>query len=170
MKINGYLLRETRKRWMSRRDVAAKTFKDSLWQFKGDGLSLKPEEIATNFKEADEAVAALEEAQQKYNQQVNISVAGRTMTLALAIKQVGGAARLAKMWSSASTDTGSSDRYYGKTLTRNASDVHAQKMVDPDRAVKFAEESASYASKLRSEIATANAKMLDIDIDPKYFE
>lgn len=163
MKVTGYQLREARKRWISRRDIAQKTFRESLWQFEKE-IGLSPAKIAEDFRQADIAVARIETAQQHFNQIITVSIAGQTMTLSEAIKRVGGAARLATMWQAAATDNGR-DKYAYRELVRKEGDIHAKRMIAPEQAIIAAEEAAKFASALRSEIATANARSMEIDID-----
>jgi hypothetical protein len=162
--INGFQLREALKRWRIRRDVADKQFKDSLWGFADDKDRPKPEEIAANFSQADMAIARLQELQQQFNSKVTIDVQGRTFTLVLAIKLVGGAGRVENMWRSAATDTGRNERYgYSRAeMTRKQDEEHAQRRYDQKEAIKFSDEAARYASALRAGIATGNAQKITV--------
>jgi hypothetical protein len=160
MKISGYRLREALRNKRTLRDVMATRFNETLWQFGDEGA--KPQDVANSFRDADHAVAALEEAQQFYNQQVHVMVSGKKMTLARAIKLVGGAGRLEKMWRSAAHDTGR-DRYSYREMTRKTDEEHAKRMVSVDESIQLAQESARFASSLRSAIAEANAREVEIE-------
>jgi len=167
MKISGYKLREALRNKRTLRDVLATRFNETLFQF-GEGTL--PQEVACNFCDADQAVAMLEEAQQFYNQQVTFVINSKRMTLTRAIKLVGGAGRLEKMWRSAATDTGR-DRYSHRELTRKPDEVHAHRTVTVDESIKFAQQAARQASLLRSTIAEANAREIEIEnLSPDLFE
>jgi hypothetical protein len=163
MKISGYKLREALRNKRTLRDVLATRFNETLFQFEAGA---KPQDVAKGFQEADQAVAMLEEAQQFYNQQVNVEVEGKTMTLVRAIKLVGGAGRLEKMWRSAATDTGR-DRYSSyREMSRKSDEEHARRMVSVDDAIELAQKAARFASALRSAIAEANARKVELNLSP----
>src|SRR3990167_8019674 len=132
--VTGYTLREALKRWRIRRDVADKQFKDSLWAFASDeGQKVSSEQISKNYAEADYNLAKLQEIQQEFNRTVAIDVQGRKMTLALAIKLVGGVGRRESMWRNAATDTGRDRRYYGgREMSRSTDEEHAKRTVPQD--------------------------------------
>lgn len=171
-KVTGYQLREALKRWVMRRDTASKQFNETLFQFEEDKnpSDFTPEAVAGEFRKADEAVATIEAAQQAYNLKVSFKVQGQDMTLSYAVKRVGGAGRLDKMWRSAATDTGE-DRYSIRNKTRQEGERRAQKMIAPTKAMSIADEAARFAGALRAEIAKANATEvalaeLGVKIDP----
>jgi hypothetical protein len=157
MKVTGYKIKEALKLWTSRRDMAAKQFNDSIWQFEDDNLGLSPQDISAMFAKADDAVAQLQSLQQYYNTQVEFEVAGQPMTLTYAVKKVGGAARMEKMWKTAAEDTGvDRGRWSTRELSRNVDSVHATRMVTTKEAVRISEKAAHEASLLRTAIAVAN--------------
>lgn len=169
MKVNGIKLREAIKLWAVRLDVASKQFGDSLWQFPNDNRGLPtPQELSTQFREADLAIAQLQTAQQTYNLQNMTDFQGVQMPLALLIKLVGNAGRFSKMWSSAAQNTGR-DRYSSANVSRSKEDEYAERKVSVKDSLSEAGKAAIYASGLRNAIAVANTKELDIVIDPKYF-
>jgi hypothetical protein len=161
MIVTGYKLRELLRNQRTLRDVHANRFNETLWQF--DNKSERPQAAAESFRAADHAVAMLEEAQQYYNLQVRIKVAGETLTLSRAIKLIGGAGRLEKMWRSAAKDTGR-DRYSYREMTRKADDIVAQRMISIEESIKLATIAAQYASELRAAIAEANTTKVNIEI------
>lgn len=160
MKVTGYELREGIRRHTTRREVASKQFMDSLWSFPGD-TKLSTAQIATDFESADTAVAQLESAQQMYNSMVEVKALGTSMTLSEAVKRLGGAGRLEKMWRSAATDTGR-DRYHTREASRKADDVFAQRTIAVTDCLSKAEQSAKFASALRAAVAEVNSKSVDV--------
>ena len=162
MQITGFQIREALKRWNLRLETADKQFKNSLWAFEGEQM-IAPLEVGKNFKEADEAVARLENLQQRYNQKVEVDVLGKKMTLALAVKMIGGAGRREKMWRLAATDTGH-ERYSSyRDMTRKADDIQAKRQITVEEAMKQADEAARFAGALRAAVATGNAKQVELD-------
>lgn len=163
MKLNGYKIREQLRRFRRRKQVADSQFPESLWCF-AEETKATPAELAAAFAEADRAVAELETLQQRYNSANMVELNGETITLALAVKMVGGAGRLEKLWRDVSTDR--KRRRYGydepMSRTREADAVVAQRMVSYEQAARHAEEAAEAAAKLREVIAEANAKEIDV--------
>jgi len=163
--INGYQLREALKRWRIRRDVADKQFKEALWGFKDDeGGKPTPQAVAEAYEKADFAIAKLQELQQEFNRNTTVDVGGRRMTLALAIKLVGGAGRMENMWRTAATDSGR-DRYSYREMTRKADEEHAKRRIKVEDAIGLSDKAANYASQLRSAIAAANARTIAVPGD-----
>lgn len=158
--INGYQIREALKRWRIRHEVSDKQFSESLFVFKSED-KLPPDKVIEDFKKADEAIALLETIQQGYNRQISMTVLGRAMTLDLAVKLVGGAGRVEKMWRTAATSTGR-DRYSSREMSRRADEEYAQRVVPQDQASLKADEAARYASALRAAIAEANSKTIEM--------
>lgn len=171
MKVTGYQLREALRNWHTRLDVLNKQFRESLWQFPDSEqpADFKPDTLAAQFAQADDTVAALENAQQVYNQKITVTIAGRKVPLSYAVKRVGGAGRLEKMWRWAATDNGR-DRYSYRETSRKSDEVYAKRMASMNDCVRAAEKTASLASELRSAIAAANATEIDLEVNPEWFK
>jgi hypothetical protein len=173
MKVTGYMLREAIKRHELRRDVAARSFNDSLKAFPGE-VKDNPADIVEQFLAAERATAALQTAQMRYNLAVKIDLYGHgwdrtTMTLAEAIKLIGGEGRVEKMWRSAAGPS-KKDRYYSDDEI-DPSHIRAQPTIKPQEAVKLATVAGKRAGALRAAIATANATEVEIeDLSPALFE
>lgn len=171
MKVTGYQLREALRHWVSQREVLSTQFTESLWQFEADknDPNFVPVNLSKRYSDADDAVATIQDAQQQFNQKVKVKIGNKTVALSYAIKRLGGAGRLEKMWRSAATSSG--DDYYGRRVetTRQADAIKAKRMVNHSDALKIAKESASFASELRQAIALGNAQEVDLEIDPRLF-
>ena len=174
MKVTGYMLREAIKQHELRRDTAARAFDSSLKRFP-DEEKESPNEIIVAFSKAEQAVAQIQEAQMRYNLAIMVDVTGSyasnktTMTLAKAIKLVGGAGRVEKMWRSATGPK--KDRYYREEDEIDPSRIRAKATVKPSEAIKEASLAGKVAGSLRAAIATANARELEIeDLSPALFE
>jgi len=161
MLVTGYDLREALKRWTLRKDTASRQFNNTIFAF-DDENKPSPTSVAQDFTKADCAVALLQEAQQRYNLAVQITVKGQSMSLAMAVKSIGGAGRLEKMWRFATTDTGR-DRYSIRETTRRADDIVARRVISPEECMEKADAAARFASALRSAVASANGNKLPIE-------
>lgn len=153
MLITGYLLREGLRRWELRRDTAAEQFTTSLTKFKDDD-KLAPTEIAKTFTEAEEAIARLQAAQSRYNLHVVVDVLGAQFTLCEAVKRLGGAGRIDKMWRSAAG--GKKDRYGMDRDTRNKDEERAERTVTVKEAMANANKASAFAGALRAAVAKGN--------------
>jgi hypothetical protein len=162
------MIREALRRAVTRRDIAGKQFNETIFQFETD-KQISPQEISSAFEAADDAVAQLQAAQQKYNDRITVKVNGRSMNLSYAVKRVGGAGRLEKMWRHAATTTGR-DRYSYREMSRKADDILATRAVSVDEALQRANAASQFASELRAAIATANAKEVEMELSENLFK
>ena len=115
----------------------------------------------------------------RYNLAITVEVTGvgqyagdkETMTLAEAIKRVGGEGRSEKMWRSA---TGGKKDSYASTYGEDEKDptrVRSKATISVNEAVKLASQAGKRAGVMRAAIATANAKEIEIEnVSPALFE
>lgn len=170
MKVTGIQLREAIKRWNLRKESAASQFSESLWQFEDDGERTSPTDLMDMFQKAEAAIAQLQVAQTRYNLAVKVKVQNWNMTLCEAVKQVGGAGRMQKMWRGAAVDKGR-DRYSYRELTRNQNEVRAQRQVSIKEALAKASETAVLAGAFRNAIAVGNTTEIEVeDLRAELFE
>jgi len=169
MKTTGYALREAIKQQELRRDTASRAFNGSLKAFP-DEKKEKPQNLVEQFVKSERAVAKLQTAQAKYNLLVTVEANGEKLTLLEAIKAIGGAGRVEKMWRSAAGPK--EDRYsYGDRDVRDPNQVRAEPTISTSEMVKLASQAGKRAGALRAAIATANAKEVEIeDLDASLFE
>lgn len=161
MRVDGYQIRDALRRWNLRLIASSKQFAESLFIFSGE-VKAQPSEVVKTFEEADQAIAKLQELQQYYNLQVKVSVQGREISLSRAVKQVGGAGRIEKMWRDAAIDK-SGDRYsYRDERSRNKENEYANRQISTKQALELADAAARYASALRSAVARGNNTELEI--------
>jgi hypothetical protein len=165
MKITGNQIREALRRAVFRRQILDQQFSTTLYAFKGEDKST-PDEIAKGFQQADEQVAMLQAIQQYFNQRTNVEVQGNKIPLALAIKLIGGAGRVEKMWREAAGG-GKKERfnYSDDTKVRTKDQIRAEAQVTPIEALKRADKAARWASALREAIANGNAQSLELSKD-----
>jgi len=177
MKVTGYMLREAIKQHELRRDTAASAFDGSLKKFPNEDKEA-PGALVDKFLVAEKAIAKLQTAQMRYNLAVVVQVTGlgpydgdRTdLTLAEAIKTVGGCGRAEKMWRSAANPN-KKDRYGYNDDELDPTRVRAVATIKPSEAMAQATVAGKRAGNLRAAIATANAKEVEIeDLSPALFE
>lgn len=162
MQINGYQIREAIKRWMLQRDTFQAQFKDSLHTFGENEKKISPIKVMHQFEMSDFNVALLESIQQRFNQIVKVTVQKDVITLAMAVKLVGGAGRREKMWREAAIPK--KDRYsYRDDLTRSKDTEYAQPTLTQEQAIEHSQDASRFASALRNAIAKGNSVEVNIE-------
>lgn len=172
MKITGYGLREAIKQQELRASLLKQSFTGSLKVFPGE-VKPTPQTVAADIQAAELAVAKLQTAQMAYNLNVRLSLEDPelgtvSLTLAEAIKSIGGLARVEKLWHSAS---GKKEERYGYNRVSDdeidPSKIRSEATITPAEVMKAISVSARRAGVYRSAIAAANATVIDItDLDP----
>lgn len=168
MNVTGYQIREAIRLWTLKRDALATQFKDSQYFFEGERKS-SPEEVADAFARADRALARLQTAQDAFNLGVMVRVHDLgSITLAEAIKAVGGYARLEKMWRGAAGALRERRDYYdeARERVRRKDEEQAARAISQSGALERATNAAVTAGALRSAIGVANSRSVEIDVDP----
>lgn len=169
MKLTGYRIRERLNALLIDHKIAADAFSGSLVYFEDDGQGETPDSVASRFAEAERKVASLQAVQARYNLAVPVEVQGERMTLCEAIKRVGGAGRLEKMWRDASSTLRATD-WRGAPVKRTKDEVVAKRALSPEECGKRAVKAARYAAALRAAVAQGNTTEIDIDCDLALFE
>lgn len=166
MYVNGYALRAALSEAKLRLDAQAKTFKDSLMAFPDE---VKPDPVATEreISKLEWLISEIEVAQLGYNTSVSILLAWpgnapKTVTLAQAVKLMGPAGRLAKLWREAASPT--QDRYSYRETTRDKDAIVAHSTVGRAQAVELNSQRSKSLAALRAAIAAGNAALRDISI------
>lgn len=161
MRVTGYALREAIKRHTLRRDTAASMFVGTLKQFPDDKKPL-PDEVMLTFVASDLAIAALQTAQMRYNLGQVVKIGSQAISLAEAIKRVGGVGRCEKMWRAAAAPE--RDRYSTREDDeRDPTRVRSAIIVTPLEAADRALLAGKQAAELRQAIAVANATPIDVE-------
>lgn len=171
MKVNGGMFRDALRRQALRLEAASKQFEGSLHRFPDQPSSVTPESLVEDMQKAENAIARLQVAQARYNLGVTVKVGrgpeGKVMTLTEAVKRVGGAGRIEKLWRSASMETPDP---YGRR-TRSSDQVSAVRTISIREAVELAVKATGYAESLRAAINRGNDTELDIEgLEPADFE
>jgi len=159
MEVTSYQLREAIKRWRKRRDALTAEFNDSIYAFSCDNKrSLS--DISIDIERAEESIVKLESVRSHYNSVVETP----NMVLIRAIKTVGYYARLEALWRSAASQESGHGMFGSREMQRSTESEYAKPTVARAEAIIIAERFDLMASKLRSEIATANATELELDL------
>jgi hypothetical protein len=168
MQIDGNILRVALKQWDLRKDAAAKAFNGSLHKFAGEEKD-SPTQIVEELIRAELAIVDLQVAQMRYNLAVNVTVFGKEMTLAEAIKRVGFSGRVEKMWRGV-TETKTSRYGLDDGLTRDPTRIRAEPVLKSKEALTLAMKASKAAGNLQAAIATGNATKVEVDLSPALLE
>ncbi len=161
MEITGYQLKEALKMAALERETVLTQFDETLYAFDGEEKP-SPEEISDSIACLETKIATLQTAQSQYNLHVQVSVQGEEMTLEQAIKMVGGAGRLSKMWRSAAKGN-KRDRWDRTiTVTRKTDEEVALPTISKQDSMERAKEAEMFASRLRSAISVGNTNKVNI--------
>jgi hypothetical protein len=169
MKITGYDLRDAISGWQLKRDAATKAFDGSLYKFPDENKET-PNEVVASIEAAELIIAKLQTAQMEYNLKVQLKLPGGTLSLAEAIKRVGGLGRIEKMWKSAASPKKRSYLDLDEVPTRDDGRIVAERQLNTKEVIEQASKVGKLAGKFRSAIAVGNATEVDIDLDPSLFE
>jgi hypothetical protein len=163
MLVTGYALREAIKQWELRKDAANRVFEDSLKVFPGEDKP-HPSTLIAQYLAAEVAIAQLQTAQAQYNLINAFDFEERRITLCEAVKSLGGYGRVEKLWRTASG--GKKDRYGSSEDERDPEKIYSVQVVTPMQGVEQSTIAAKRASALRAGIATANATVVELDLNP----
>jgi len=165
MKVTGFLLRGAIKRWELRRETMRGLFAGSIHIY-GDQEKETPMAISEKIREAEFAIAGIQMIQSGYNLRVKVRVGDEDMSLCEAVKRIGGASRLEKMWKDVVIER---DDRYDRT-SRNSDLEYAKRAISEKDALDEAMRVSDYAAGLRAAVAVANAAVLEFDVSPNLFE
>jgi len=171
MKITGFQLSYRLKELQDAREIAVSQFNDSLFQFPDEeGAKSTPEALMRLLEECERKIAILQVAQARYNLAARVEVQGQVMTLHEAVKLVGGAGRIAKMWKEAAKKTTTNPYSFGE-LSRDKDHEYARRTVSVPECLEYSTRATRWASALRQAIQLANSRELEIeDLEPALFE
>jgi hypothetical protein len=170
MKVSGQDLIQAIKEQSHLRDLTETEFEGSLYAFPSESKD-SPERVMERLLDIETTIAKLQAAQGLYNQKVKVTVSGENLTLAEAVKRIGGLARVEACWRK-TAKSGGEDQLYGRRMERPAvADTEfAKKMIEAKVANQKAKETAKTVANLRSAIQAGNTKRVEIEgLDPDCF-
>jgi hypothetical protein len=168
MRVSGYTLREAIKEYELRSSAAATGFDRTLRVFPSEvvsGAKDKPQEVVDRFLASELAVARLQTIQAEYNLKVSLTFEGSQISLAQAIKMIGGLARAEKMWRSVASPKKDRYGYDDSDRERDPTKERAEAQITQKEAALLSSKLARKAGRLRAAIATANVTEIELDFD-----
>jgi len=163
MLVTGYMLKEALKMKALELTTIQTQFDESLYRFEGEDKQ-HPKEVADAIRKLEAEIVELQTAQDYYNLNVKVDVTevGEQWPLCKAVKAVGGAGRVAKMWRTAAHGE-KRDRWdRSRSMTRNKDDEVAMPTVTKPEALAEARATEKFASQLRNAIAVGNTDAIDV--------
>lgn len=168
VEVTGYKLRAALKKAEIVKDSLYQRFPHSLFAFEGEtGEEKEPKKIADQIKKVEDRIAKIQTAQAYYNWNVSVMVDGKAISLMQAIKSLGGAGRLEKLWKSVSKGKTGLGRYREDDveLERREEVTRANPTLNRSQALELAVNAADYAARLRAAIAEGNAIKQPIELE-----
>lgn len=160
--VNGYMIRQRLQELELDLKALLDEMSNGLYVFEGEERR-SPMLAAAEIRTTEAAIAGLQTAQQCYNLVVKVNVQGEEMTLCEAVKRVGGASRLEKMWRGMVAPK--KDRYSsGPDMHRDKTQEFAKRSVTVEDAKQQASQAAQYASSLRAAAAVGNNTKIQLDV------
>lgn len=175
VKINGFRLQSALRDLELKKQAAKAEFEDSLHFFANEKKP-RPEKLMEVYQDAETRLAQLQTVQARYNLEVTVTVRlneHNTMKLSLqgAIKMVGAAARIEKLWRESSGDKKKA-RYYRQddTTVRSKDNEYAQNALTPSQIAQEIRNASRFVSALREAIQIGNSTTLELDISANLLE
>ncbi len=155
MKINGYTLRTAIRNRETERDGAIALLSQSL---RGQG-GFSTEELMVKIETCEKNIASLQAFQSRYNLEVVVAVGVEKISMAEAVKRIGGIERVSAHWRS----------LMSQSSIETASVMQGK--FDSALAIEKAKKSATEASTLRGRMSAANSVEIEIpELEEKFIE
>jgi len=162
IKTTGYALQSRIRKLKVDIDTYSTQFENGKSKFQ-DEDKVTSMEAFTLLQNAELQLAEVQTQQCMYNQAVFIDVQGQRMSLAKAIRLVGGAGRAEAMWRKIVAPK--KDRYsMGDAAVRKEGKQYASLTYTNQKAHEMAVKTANYAAALRQAIQEANAQEVELDL------
>jgi len=167
--VSGHKIRQAIERVNLRRKTATKQFEKSIFAFEGENTT--PQQFAATIERTEFLLASLQDLQERFNQATMVNLTGQNLTLALAIKLVGGNNRLAKSWKNAAELAPGTDDIWSRRLggskgsvqfSRDKEKDYATRQITVEQCIASADASSSKTASLRAAIAEANSSLIEV--------
>lgn len=161
MALDGYTLHRAIQHQETLRDLAQAEFPTTTTAFP---LETKPapDEVMKRLTDAEYSIAALQAVLGAYNQRVRVTLAGgERISLAEAVKRVGGTSRIEKHWRKALSVPD-----YGYPSEKEEGKTYAVQTLSTQEMQQRALAAAKIAAGLRQAINQANSTKITISVDP----
>lgn len=166
MKVTGYKFKQAIKELKDRVEVTRNNMSNSVKYFPSQD---KPDvyKMFNDYKEAEIRLAMIQTYNQQYNLEVKVDVAGKKISLAQAVKMLGGASRCEKFWrEAAKSDSMSSpggrrfSRYH-QLEARDKEKEYPVRVVEESICLDEAAKESRYVSRLKEAIQTGQATQVN---------
>lgn len=163
MKINGFKLQLILKQLNSTRDLVQAQFPETLWRFEGESKA-SPDEVAAQFQKLEVKLAKAQTAQVLFNTRVFCEVMGERMTLAEAVKRIGGAGRYERLWKQCvkKKDTPRWARSDDAEKKREKDATYAAPTITSVEILQRVKKASQQLAALKEAIAIGNAKEFEL--------
>jgi len=169
MEVTGYKMQHAIRELTQRSKIAASEFSDNLMQFESDD-KVDLERVFDTYKECEQKIARIQELQTRYNLEQASHIYGRKISLCEAVKLVGGAGRMEKMWRDAAKGK-KNDRWSRSETSRSKEDEYAKRAVSVETCLQNAKKASNFANALREAIQVMNVQPWAIsEEEAKLFE
>jgi hypothetical protein len=165
MKTTGYKLRQVLKELEIKRESLGRQFNNSFFAFPEDvGKKRKPLDIAAELSKVEDDIALFQTAVTEFNLKARVSVQGRLMPLAQAVKMIGGVARMIEHWNRADNFI-SSDSDRVRIKKKEDEVIQAEPQVSPDQILEVRQQVEKLAAAIRAAVAQGNSEEVEISLD-----
>ena len=165
--VTGYKLRAALKEAELVRETVAASFDTTLRKF-DDETKETPTDVDQKIRDAEKKIADLQAALVLYNTKVEVGVLGEKMTLAQAVKRLGGAQRTVVRWKHAVQVCQAADgRETSYRIVKKDEEIQYAKLtLSAADALIRATAAEKYAAALRGAIAEGNSTSVELGFDP----
>lgn len=158
MIVTGIEIQEALRLWKIRRTAAEAAFPNSFKKY-DDEDKASPQELEKELILCEDAISSLETIQSIFNNQVSVTIKGEDYSLSYAVRRLGGATRLEKLWS---TQVAPEPDRYAARIPRSVEHVIEKQTITTKEITKSATGAAQVSSLFRRAIAAGNASRIDV--------
>lgn len=163
IKVNGFKIQQIIKDLSHEREVIKTHFVPSLKKFGWETKS-SPYEISDKLLKLESDISSWQALQDAFNINVKVAPLGTTMSLAEAIKAIGGLSRVQALWQTASKE----EDYYVES--RNKDTEYQSLTISKEEAAGKAKEFTKIVAAFREAIQKGNAQELTFTVNKAILE
>lgn len=165
IKVNGFKIQQIIKDLSHEREVIKTRFVPSLKKF-GWETKPSPYEISDKLLKLESDISSWQALQDAFNINVKVAPLGTTMSLAEAIKAIGGLSRVQALWQAASKEE---ENYFGESSRQKDTEYQFLTVSKEDAAAK-AKEFSKLVAAFREAIQKGNAQELTFTVNKAILE
>ncbi len=162
----GFQIQDAIRKWKQARDILTTNFQATLFDFP-DSERATPKQLMDRIERAERAMAELQTLQQAYSLKVKVELNKEFISLALAVKLLGGYTRANTAWLKAAKGETGTDKY-SRYAARNTvtvkkeGETHQIKRVSDDDALNESQRTMLLVNLLRAAIAKGNTEVIEV--------